>query len=146
MASSPTIEHRFFAKVQCEPMTGCWLWTGAISGSGYSVFKDSGIDKSGHRFAYEYFKADVPAGLVLDHSCDTPSCVNPDHLKACTQRENVLRSAGLAAINARKTHCVRGHELNEQNLRASNPGIRACKECHRLREAERRRAKRGTLH
>ena len=88
MAANTT--DRFLDKVQFEPMSGCWLWAGALSGSGYGVYKINGVDWSAHRAAVGY----IPDTLVVDHLCNIRTCVNPDHLRVCTQKENVLRSNG----------------------------------------------------
>lgn len=132
MAANTT--DRFLDKVQFEPMSGCWLWAGALSGSGYGVYKINGVDWSAHRAAVGY----IPDTLVVDHLCNIRTCVNPDHLRVCTQKENVLRSNGVAAVNSRKTHCPRGHEYTSDNLRADKKGKRCCLTCHRDRERNRR--------
>lgn len=42
-----------------------------------------------HRRAWEDAHGPIPAGLVVRHRCDTPTCVNPDHLELGTQKQNV---------------------------------------------------------
>ena len=85
----PPFEQRFWAKVLKTP--SCWLWQGATAGRGYGVF---GTNRDGlmyaHRFSYELHCGPIGDGLVILHTCDTPNCVNPVHLVAGTQRENVL--------------------------------------------------------
>ena len=78
----------------------------------------------------------------LDHTCRVRHCVNPHHLQDVTIRENVLRSEGVAAINAKKTHCPKGHEYSGGNLRVyiirSTGGYgRNCGMCQRLKDNER---------
>ena len=51
------------------------------------------------------FKGTIPQGLVIDHLCRNKSCVNPAHLEAVTNTENVLRGEAPSAKAARKTHC-----------------------------------------
>lgn len=91
----PAIE-RFTDLYVPEPNSGCWLWTGGSLGSmGYGAFSPAGATFKvrgvvyAHRFAYEHFVGPVPAGLCVLHRCDTPPCVNPDHLFLGTQLENV---------------------------------------------------------
>lgn len=130
---------RFWAKV--EKTDGCWLWTGATNRAGYGEFQDGVQQMLAHRLIYEWVVGPISRGLVLDHLCREPRCVNPSHLEAVSDRENILRGIGATALNARKTNCVRGHPLDEENtyLRAKD-GSRHCRTCHR--EAERLRRQR----
>lgn len=82
---------RFEDKYVPEPNSGCWLWTGYISNNGYGRFgaAEDGRISAAHRFSYQHFCEEIPAGLVVLHSCDTPSCVNPDHLSVGTQPQNL---------------------------------------------------------
>jgi hypothetical protein len=129
---------RFWQKVQI-PATddGCWVWMGTKMPNGYGHFWNDGKGVGAHRFSYETLSGPIPVGLTLDHLCRNKICVRPDHLEAVSQQENTLRSPiAPAAINARKTHCIHGHALTADNLRAHKS--RACRECHRLREEKRR--------
>lgn len=42
-----------------------------------------------HRFSYETYIGPIPDGLLIMHKCDTPACVNPDHLAVGTTQDNV---------------------------------------------------------
>jgi hypothetical protein len=113
----------------CRPDLGpCWIWTGTIRGKGYGVFQNA----QAHRFSWELMRGPFPAGLVADHLCRTPRCVNPDHLEAVTDKENILRGVGAPAINARKTHCSRGHEFSKANTCHGLDGKRYCRTCRRM--------------
>ena len=77
---------RFWNKV--EKTETCWIWTGAKDTKGYGAFRDSdGRTVRAHRFS----AGEPPRGLVWDHLCRVRNCVNPDHLEAVTQGENVRR-------------------------------------------------------
>ena len=89
-----TIEERFWRFV--EKTDSCWSWTGGSRGQkGYGMISagaKGGGKKLAHRLSYEIHKGAIPAGMVVMHACDNPSCVNPDHLKTGTQSENILDS------------------------------------------------------
>jgi hypothetical protein len=57
--------------------------------------------------------------------------VNPGHMEPVTPGENCLRGVGLPARNARKTHCKRGHSLDEANIYRNVDGARVCRVCHK---------------
>lgn len=84
----PTHE-RMLAGVTYEPNTGCWLWTGAVNEKGYGIIgtgpKDVGRT---HRISYSHFIGPIPAGASVLHSCDTPACCNPAHLRLGTEADN----------------------------------------------------------
>ena len=83
---------RFMKFVKKDLATGCWLWTGCLLPSGYGQFGHNGKVVRAHRFIYEHSKRMLKKKEVVCHSCDTPGCVNPEHLFAGTQKEN-LRDA-----------------------------------------------------
>jgi hypothetical protein len=69
-----------------------------------------------HRISYEIFVGKIPEGMVIDHLCRTPACVNPKHLEPVTIAENTFRGTGMCARNHHKTHCKRGHSLSGENV------------------------------
>lgn len=120
-----TIKDRLLARVEVD-REGCWLWLGYVGiRNGYGSF---GAGKLAHRVAYEAFVGAIPPGLQIDHLCKVRRCVNPDHLEAVTQRENLLRGDTVTARNAARTECPRGHPYTPENTYRSN-GKRRCRIC-----------------
>lgn len=131
-------EKRFWTKVNKDgpipptrPDLGpCWIWTACKNRTGYGKFGLGYRTILAHRYAYESIVGPVPVGLVLDHLCINPPCVNPHHLEPVTHRINTLRGTNPPAQNARKTVCKHGHPLSGANL-VMIKGVRSCNECCR---------------
>lgn len=75
------------------PKSGCWLWTGPVTNSGYGTASAEGSRAKGvHRVMYEWFVGPIPKGLELDHLCRVKNCCRPDHLEPVTRLVNVRRA------------------------------------------------------
>jgi len=82
------LQERIFKRSIPIPHCGCWLWDGAVSDKGYGNIKISGNVAKAHRISYECFVGFIPTGSLVCHKCDTPLCVNPDHLFIGTSKDN----------------------------------------------------------
>lgn len=129
MRAIPAMDReRFMAKVIPVPESGCWIWEGSL-GRGYGSVCINGESYLAHRVSYQIHKGEIPEGLTIDHLCRVRCCVNPDHLEAVTNKENILRGTSPTAHNHRKTHCINGHKLVPGNLKWNRNQFRQCHMC-----------------
>lgn len=119
--------------------SGCWIWIGFTNQRGYGRYRINGRTWVAHRLFYTMYKNEIPDNLVIDHLCKVRNCVNPEHLEAVTQQENVSRGDSGRYFKS-KTHCPKGHEYDEKNTRLYN-GRRYCRIC----DKERKRIKRSSF-
>ena len=94
-----TLADRLWAKV--DKSGDCWIWTGAKISTGYGSIGAGAPSKRtllAHRVAYELANGPIPAGMVIDHKCHVPACVNPEHLRVVTQQKNVENRSGSTGI------------------------------------------------
>lgn len=119
----PPAEQRLWAKVR--KTESCWHWTGAQSAAtGHGNFKVNGKVTLVHRFSYELAKGPIPEGLVIDHICRNGSCVNPDHLRAVTQKQNMENRGG---AHANSKSGVRGVHMDRAGAWVATVGHRGRK-------------------
>lgn len=75
----------------------CWLWKGASTGhssdgKGYGYFKLNGKAQRAHRVSFEHFNRPLLPGEDCCHKCNTPLCVNPKHLFAGNESQNIQQA------------------------------------------------------
>lgn len=135
-------EKRFWMHV--KKTKTCWIWTAGKNYAGYGHFIGNNKNRwLAHRYAYTLLVGKIPKGLTLDHQCRNTSCVNPEHLKPMTIKENILKGNGAAAINKRKTQCPQGHPYKGNNLIIRKSGSRRCRTCTNNSAKEYQRQKRA---
>ena len=80
-------ESRFWSKV--DKNGACWEWTCMKNPAGYGIFSAGrGNRWLAHRYAWTQIKGEIGERMSIDHRCHNPACVNPDHLREVTNKQN----------------------------------------------------------
>lgn len=74
----------------------CLICERGLDEDGYGTLKLSGRrHRKAHRASYEEFKGPIPPGMMVCHSCDTPACIEPEHLflgtALCNKTDSVTK-------------------------------------------------------
>lgn len=132
--------------------SGCLLFQGyrdPVTGYGKTGKKVDGRWKTTyvHIVAYERAFGPVPEGHQVDHvatrGCRHRHCIEPSHLEAVPQAENIRRQPNVIR-QMQATHCPHGHPYDEKNtwIRKRGAGVkRECYTCHYARVARNRAKK-----
>lgn len=104
---------RFLSKINQNGENGCWEWQGSLFKTGYGKFSIGRKTLYAHRVSYEIHIGIIPKGMLIMHTCDNPSCVNPKHLVLGTQRENIRDM-----ISKGRDNHTGGNSCGERNSQA----------------------------
>jgi hypothetical protein len=106
------------------PECGCIIWLGHLNNMGYGRLSVNGTMQYAHRAAFELRNGKIPKGSNVLHRCDTPTCINPDHLFVGTHADNVADKVSKG--RQLRGSAVGGSKLTEADvaaIRASSIGV-----------------------
>jgi hypothetical protein len=115
-------QERFNEQWMPEPMSGCWLWLGHPSNSGYGRILVTHRPRKflqAHRASFLLHHGWLPTGDI-DHACRTPLCVNPDHLRPAARTQNNANRRGKSGARScfKGVHPCHGRTRSERPWRA----------------------------
>lgn len=125
---------RFHKKYEINE-SGCWIWTGGTRSNSKGMkyprhWNDEQKSIGAHRFSFEIHHGEIPQGMYVCHKCDTPLCVNPDHLFVGTHHDNMKdmvdkhrsfvgrgeNKKGLAKLTGKQADEIRQSTLSQSKL------------------------------
>lgn len=113
-----------------EPDT-CWIWSGSIEVRGYGTVTAQKRTIKAHRLSYEIYVGEIPAGLIIRHTCDVRNCVQPAHLIPGTDSDNAAdrdsrgrhivligESHGMSKVTADQVRKIREERIAGETMRS----------------------------
>lgn len=91
----------------------CWEWVGSKDKDGYGKACYKFKRERAHRLSYRVFKLQDISNMLVLHTCDNPSCVNPEHLFLGTHKDNMLDKKT-------KGRQLKGEEIGNSKLKESD--------------------------
>lgn len=112
-----TLDQRVESRIDKDSEEGHWMWTGTVDEGGYGYLTvGKSIRVFAHRASWEIKNGPIPPGAQIDHLCHVRSCVNPDHLRACSHAENQQNRKGANRNNGSGYRNVYWHKRDKRWL------------------------------
>lgn len=105
---------------------GCWFWGGFIQNNGYGTLTVNKVHVLVHRLSYEeFYQQKIPSGMMILHSCNNRSCINPNHLRMGTHADNMqdMVDADRAAKGEQNGHALLTEDQVKQIKHLSRQGV-----------------------
>ena len=126
---------RFDASYAIDPVTRCWMWQRAKNRKGYGQFRYNGKMHITSRLSFQMHKGQITKACVC-HTCDTPSCVNPEHLFEGSHLDNARDKIAKGRDYHRNVRtCPHGHDYTAENTYVDKRGHRCCRTCMRAKKS-----------
>lgn len=146
---------RVLGRLVHDTKTGCRTWSGGTNGLGYgrvhlpnAIGGDAhgyGASVGVHRAVWIHYRGEIPDDMLIDHDdpdvgCHNKLCAEVAHLVLSSHRGNTMNSpTSMGAVNARRTHCDRGHPLRGPDAILDSRG--RCYPCRAERYETRNKAR-----
>lgn len=126
---------RMASKIEVDPESGCWLWTGSRDRegpSGYGTVSYQGKTDLVHRVVFRLLVGEIQENFQVSHAQPRwphhTRCCDPNHLEVVT-REEALGRGDWDRARARRTHCRHGHAYTPESTYLDPRGFRQCRTC-----------------